>query len=143
MPAGRPTTYTIEIADTVCEQIADGKSMRTICKPDDMPAMSSIFKWLRIHSEFTDQYEKAKLEQAEAFTEEMVDIADDKSGDTQRDRLRVDTRKWIASKLKPKKYGDRTTTEHTGNIGISDLSSEELDRRLARLEQLKLQSESD
>lgn len=132
MPAGRPTDYSQEIADVICGEIAMGYSLRTICKSDDMPCLATIFNWLRTHKEFLDQYEKAKVEQADALAEEMLDIADDgtndwmekqnKDGSTyevinhehiQRSRLRVDARKWIASKLKPKKYGDKL--EHSGS----------------------------
>ena len=126
MPVGRPSDYTQELADQICSQLAEGKSMRTVCLPDDMPDKSTVFRWLRTHDEFRDQYERAKDESADALIEETLDIADDGTNDyitrensdgseyevvnsehIQRSRLRVDTRKWIASKLKPKKYGDK------------------------------------
>jgi hypothetical protein len=86
---------------------------------------------------FLDQYARAKEESADAFVEDMLDIADDGSNDwmeqkdkdgeaigwrengeaIQRSRLRVDTRKWIASKLKPKKYGEKIETTHQGPGG--------------------------
>ena len=120
---GRPSTYTQEIADEICGQLAEGTSLRTICLADDMPAKSTVFKWLREQEGFSDQYARAKEESADALVEEILDIADDGSNDwmerenkdgstttvlngehVQRSRLRVDTRKWIASKLKAKKY---------------------------------------
>lgn len=128
---GRPTTYTPEIADRICAELACGSSMRTVCKGEDMPAMSTVFLWLRTHKEFSERYAQAKAEAADALVEEMLDIADDGTNDwmethdkdgnagyklngenVQRSRLRVDTRKWIASKLKPKKYGDRIDVDH-------------------------------
>lgn len=144
MPAGRPSTYTQELADEICSQLADGLSLRTICKPDDMPDKATVFRWIRTHEEFRDQYAKAKEESADALFEEILDIADDSSNDwmerngkdsegyqlngeaLQRSRLRVDTRKWALSKLKPKKYGDKVQTEHTGPDGgpvqVADVS---------------------
>lgn len=125
MRTGRPTLYTPELADKICEEIADGKSMRTICAQDGFPEMVTVFRWLRKHEDFCKQYVRAKDEQAEALIEDMIDIADDNHNDTitikkgdkeieienrewvNRSRLRVDTRKWIASKLKPKKYGEK------------------------------------
>lgn len=123
---GRPTMYTPELADQICEQLASGDSMRTVSKGKAMPAMTTMFRWLRENPEFRKQYEKAKEEAADAFAEEILDIADDGSNDwmirhgkddqeswqlngehVQRSRLRIDSRKWIASKLKPKKYGDK------------------------------------
>lgn len=125
MQQGRPSKYTQELADRICAELAEGKSMRTVCKADDVPDMTTVFRWLRENESFRQQYTKAKEESADALIEEMLDIADDGSNDlmtitrgnkeyeienkevTNRSRLRVDTRKWIASKLKPKKYGDK------------------------------------
>ena len=81
--------------------------MRTVCEPDEMPNKGTVFRWLRTHEEFSDQYAKAKSDSADALLEDMLHIADDDKEDVQRSRLRVDVRKWAASKLKPKKYGDK------------------------------------
>lgn len=140
MPAGRPSDYTQELADRICEQLAMGVSVRTVCKADDMPNAASVFRWIRSHPEFCEQYTKAKAESADAFGEDMIDIADDGSNDwydqqigelivkkpdtehIARSRLRIETRKWLASKLKPKKYGERVEVEHSGSIDwMSDL----------------------
>lgn len=139
MPAGRPTDYSEELADQICARLAEGESMRSISVDDTMPAMTTLFRWLREKPEFRQQYEKAKEEAADALTEEMLDIADDASNDwmvrhgkddqeswqlngehVQRSRLRIDTRKWIASKLKPKKYGEKLELDGKvdGNITI-------------------------
>lgn len=148
MPAGRPSDYTQEMADEICGELAAGKSMRTVCEPDERPSKATVFNWLRTHKEFLDQYEKAKAESADALTEEMLDIADYSVNDLivtlaveledkpqgewtkedlmlvaaklnpeniQRSRLRVDTRKWIASKLKPKKYGEASQVTVSGD----------------------------
>jgi hypothetical protein len=115
MPAGRPSMYNVEIATKVCEELALGKSLRTVCAPDEMPSIGTIFKWLYAHPEFVEHYARAKEEAAEIFAEDLVEISDCQSGDVQRDRLRIDTRKWIASKLKPKKYGDKLETTHLGD----------------------------
>lgn len=133
---GRPSDYTPELVAEICSRISEGDSLRTICLAEDMPAKSSIFRWLLLHEEFRDQYELAAQARSDVFAEDMLDIADDgtndwvekenKDGSTyvalntehvQRSRLRIDTRKWIASKLKPKKYGDKIVTEHTGPGG--------------------------
>lgn len=114
----RPTIFTDELADSICERVAYGESMRSICRDDAMPSMSSIFKWLRENEKFSQQYAKACEERSEAMIEEMLEIADDGSEDVQRSRLRVDTRKWYASKLKPKKYGDRLGLDHDGQIDV-------------------------
>lgn len=124
---GRMTEYSPEIASGICEWVAEGKSIREICRAEEMPVMSTIFKWLSEQKSFSEQYARAKEVQAEGFAEELIEIADDISGDVsgelqmpngvavQRARLRVDTRKWIASKLLAKKYGDKV--EHSGPDG--------------------------
>lgn len=127
---GRPSIYTQELADRICAELAMGKSMRTVLKADGMPVMDTVFRWLREKPEFSDQYVKAKAESADALVEEIIDIADSGSNDwmenndpdnpgyrvngehIQRSRLRVDSRKWIASKLKPKKYGEKLDMNH-------------------------------
>lgn len=126
MAIGRPTTYTQKLADNICTQIALGSSMRTVLKGKDMPAMSTVFKWLREREDFSKQYARACEERSEAMAEDILDIADDgtndwmeierKDGSTyevfnkeaaQRSKLRVETRKWLMAKMKPKKYGDK------------------------------------
>lgn len=143
-PGGRPTTYTQVLADHICEQLAIGYSMRTVCKSNDMPAPSTVFKWLREHTEFSEQYAKAKQEATDAMAEDLLDIADDGSNDymedengnsryngdsVQRARLRVDTRKWLMSKMKPKKYGERLdlSSESTVTHKYEDMSDEQLE----------------
>ena len=131
MPVGRPSEYTQDIADRICARLSDGESLRSVCRDEGMPDKASVFRWLRTHQEFCDQYAIAKEESAESHADDIKDIADDISKDyeivdgevrvnneaIQRSRLRVDTRKWIASKLKPKKYGERI--EHTGEVTLS------------------------
>jgi hypothetical protein len=114
---GRPSDYTQELADSICARLAEGMSLRTICKADDMPDASTVFRWLRTKEDFCEQYTRAKEESTEALSEDMLEIADDKDGDPQRDRLRIETRKWLASKLKPKKYGDKVDLTHSGPGG--------------------------
>jgi hypothetical protein len=117
------------IADAICDRLAGGESLRRICSSEDMPAASSVFKWLAENVDFAEQYARAREAQADTLADEIVDIADDDSRDIEdhdgkevysaeavaRSRLRVDARKWVASKLKPKKYGDKL--QHTGGDG--------------------------
>ena len=134
---GRPSDYTQEKASIICEMIANGMSVREICAEEEMPAMSTVFRWLSEHEEFQEQYARAKEAQAEYLADEILHIADDGTNDwmvrrdkegevagwrengeaMQRSRLRVDSRKWLLSKLLPKKYGDKTKLEHSGPEG--------------------------
>jgi hypothetical protein len=128
MPAGRPSIYTPEIAALICAQIADGHSLRKICRAEGIPSLTTIFEWLGSKPEFAEQYARAKEAQADAMAEDILDIADmppertEKgvdSADVAHMRLRIDTRKWIASKLKPKKYGDKIEQEIKGEMGLT------------------------
>lgn len=121
---GRPTSFTPEKADAICGRLAEGESLRAICRDGDMPDAATVFRWLREFPEFCKQYTRAREEQADTLADEIVMIADEDTATTKsmgedavavvfdstavaRNRLRVEARKWVASKLKPKKYGDK------------------------------------
>ena len=136
-----PLLYDEETGDRICALIIEGLSLRAICREHpEMPARSTINKWLSLNEAFADQYAKACEMRAEEVFEEILDIADDgtndwmerngkdgETGDTvlngehvQRSRLRIDARKWALSKMIPKKYGDKidTSGNHTFNVTI-------------------------
>ncbi len=104
---GRPTDYTEELADRICERISIGESLKKITDEDAMPSRVSVHAWLIKYPGFLNKYEAARDMQADVYADEMDDIAHDSTIDTQRARLIIDTRKWTSSKLKPKKYGDK------------------------------------
>jgi hypothetical protein len=140
--AGKTVTFTQQTADVICEHIASGMSLRGICKMNGMPAASTVFKWLNENTKFSEQYARARDEQAETLADEMIDIADGASSPVMVEglplmvdgkpvmittseainhaRLKIDTRKWIASKLKPKKYGDNSKIEVELSTGLAD-----------------------
>ncbi|MBB0023646.1 terminase small subunit protein [Ralstonia pickettii] len=136
---GRPSSFTQAVADTICERLALGESLRAICRSEGMPDQSTVFDWLRKHEDFAKQYARAREDQAEFYLDEIMAIADDSRGDTetrvdsqgneydapnnewiQRSKLRVDARKWAMSKLAPKKFGDKIGVEHSGSIELAD-----------------------
>lgn len=129
---GRPSSYTPELAQTICLLLAEGESLRSVCAREELPAKATVLRWIAQNESFRDQYARAKAEGAEAIAEEMFDIADDGSNDwmekldkegnavgyqlngehVQRSRLRIETRKWYLSKIMPKKYGDKVDLNH-------------------------------
>lgn len=113
---GRPSDFSQECADDICEAIASGVSLREFCSEDSAPNRSTVFRWLEQNEGFRDQYARARESQAETYADEIVDIADE-AEDAQLARLQIDARKWAASKLAPKKYGDKVTQELTGAEG--------------------------
>lgn len=128
----RPSEYSLEVVSTICSRIADGQSLKSICLNDDMPDKATFYRWLALKPELSDMYARAKEDCADTLADEIIEIADDGSNDwmerndpnnagwqangehIQRSRLRVDSRKWIASKLKPKKYGEKIEQTHQG-----------------------------
>lgn len=131
-PPLRVTTFTQEVADLICEALAEGHSLRSICAADDMPAKSTVFKWLSEQPAFSDQYAHAREAQADCLFDDILEIADDGRNDSyvddegnrktdtdviQRSKLRIDARKWMASKLRPKVYGDKVDLNHGGQDG--------------------------
>jgi hypothetical protein len=124
----RPTDFSEELAERICEIISESdRGIRTICKRhDDLPKPTTIMRWLKELPEFREQYARAKELQAEFIADQILEIADDSGDDIKVDdkgreyvdhdninraRLRVDSRKWCASKLFPKKYGDKATLD--------------------------------
>lgn len=133
---GAPTDYTDEMADRICEAIATS-SLGTIqlCEMHDwMPSEDTIYKWRYRHAYFAEKYTLAKSRQVELYAEQIIAISDNKTQDYYRDkegnkridpgavmhrRLQIDTRKWYASKLAPKIYGDyKPQTNDTDNKSL-------------------------
>lgn len=111
---GRPTKYNIEIGNRICELISTSTvGLYTLCQnTKDLPAASTIRLWRVKNPEFSAQYARAKLVQADLLAEDCLDISDASTPEEIGvDRLRVDTRKWLASKLLPKQYGDKLLLE--------------------------------
>lgn len=118
--AGRPTDYTKDMADNICEKIANGRSLRSICAEDGVPPMKTIYRWLEANEEFRHQYARAREKQADYFAEEIIEIADSaeaESAAVSKAKLQIDARKWAASKIAPKKYGDKTELDVKSSDG--------------------------
>lgn len=107
---GRPSDYTEEIATRICREIADGKSLKTICEATDLPSRETVRHWLQDNEIFLGKYVRAREEQADHYADEINDIADATlrgKHKAENARVAIDAKKWVASKLKPKKYGDK------------------------------------
>lgn len=148
MSAGRPTDFSSIVADMICNRIADGESLRSICDADDMPNKATVFRWLTSHAEFSDQYARAREAQADAIVDEMLDIADDGRNDwmerhddeggnigwrengeaIRRSALRIDARKWMAAKLRPKKYSEKLDVNSKTTLEVGDSVTALMDR---------------
>jgi len=76
-----------------------------------MPSTSTVFRWLEQYAGFSELYARAREIQADMLADEILEIADSEI-DTNRARVMIDARKWLAGKLRPKKYGDRVELDH-------------------------------
>lgn len=125
MVSGRTSTFNLEIAKKICDLLAEGYTLRQVCKEDGMPAASTVLKWAQDDVEgFFEQYTRARKIGYLVQADEILDISDDGSNDwyekdgtqvanvehLQRSKLRIDTRKWVLAKALPKIYGDRLHT---------------------------------
>ena len=138
MERGRPPMpFNQEVADYLCERIAtSSRGLKAICDEDEkLPSVSTILKWLNNSDDFKLQYAHARELQADYLADEILEISDDSSKDLQRiddfgnpienkefvsrSRLKIDARKWIASKLRPKKYGDKLELDGGMNTTLS------------------------
>lgn len=122
-PIGRPSTYTQEIADRICERIAEGEALYRICKEESMPGLTAVYSWLRVNADFAKNYARAKEDAGETMASRTQAVLDEDpvldpvtgkidSAWVQLQRLKVDTLKWHAGKLKPKVYGDKVDVNH-------------------------------
>ena len=158
---GRPTLYSDELAAEICRRIVEGESLTRICKDENMPNVSSVYLWLFKHKDFSNQYARAREDQADTYSDQIVDIGEevpmmvitDEDGKVtkridpagvNRTRLRVDARKWVAAKLKPKKYGDRQVVAGDPDAPLEVKHSGTLDEVITNLERMRqLQNESE
>lgn len=153
-----PLTYDEDEFDRICEQIALGRSLRSVCKDEGMPGFLTVLRWLREdRGKSREKMAKARELQAETFADEIVDIADTTQlGEIETDKyvkdfglvtevrradmvehrkLRIEARKWAAGVMAPKKYGAKQQIEHSGQVGlvITDATDDELVAELIEL----------
>lgn len=114
------TKFSDKLFAEVLKRIAAGESLRAISKDKDMPSGEAVRCWVRDDDNLAAQYALAREAQAELYAEEIVEIADD-CDDPQKARVQIDARKWFASKVAPKKYGDKIAHEHGVNENLVNM----------------------
>jgi phosphatidate phosphatase PAH1 len=140
-PNGRPSSYTKAIADEICERLAHGESLHSICKSEHMPSKTTVLRWAIDDVQgFKTVYAHAREIQLGVREDELFDIVDDstndwieresKNGDVSvvpnrehidRTRLRVETRKWVLTKLRPDRFGDKIEQTHKSDEAFLQL----------------------
>jgi hypothetical protein len=117
----RPVLYSEPLADEICERVAAGERLAAIYTAETGPSRVTVLRWLAEHEGFRQSYQLAREARADRYADEIIAIADGAGEDAnvQRDRLRVDTRKWAAAKLAPGKYGEKVQTELSGAVTVT------------------------
>lgn len=140
-----PDPFTPELAAEICKRLADGESLRSVCRDPVMPARSTVERWITADRDgFAGQYARARNVGLDEIADELLEVAADGSNDwmkrndpenpgydfngehVQRSRLRVDTGKWYLSKLAPKRYGEKLELSGPDGQPITGESNERL-----------------
>ena len=148
MPAGRPSLYSQEIAEQICDELSENaEGLDSICaRRPDFPEPRTIFRWRRKHEEFRQMYARAREDQAQLLADQIFTIADTtepgevvtikpdgeerKIADmTEHRKIRIDARKFLAMKLLPRIYGDKLDVNHS----VSDSLAERLENARKRV----------
>lgn len=106
---GRPSEYTAEIGADICQRMAEGRSLRSVCDDDDMPSRGTVLRWMDADPDFEAKCARARTLQADLMDDMVLDTADASTPETAAaDRVKIGAYQWRAARLAPKKYGDRT-----------------------------------
>lgn len=143
--------YSKKLADEICERMARGESVNQICKDNHMPSDATVYCWAKNYKDFGEAFKEAKDNRAHVLVDQILEIADNSINDymeniqgitvishenIQRSKLRVDARKWVASKMLPRVYGDKTTlvgSDEDAPIQIEGISTRDRAKALASL----------
>ena len=102
---------------TICEMVAEGKTIRQIASHFDA-SPGSVIAWATLTPALAEQYARARESAADMFETEIIEAALSVSPETAAaDRVKIDAMKWVASRRAPKKYGDRASLDHTSSDG--------------------------
>ena len=151
----RRSKYSQKYADAICARLSAGDSIRTICKDEDMPTQSTVYKWLAAEPGFSEQYARARETQADCIADEILAISDESTMKATRlvdgkpeeydvpidavgvarNRLRADSRKWYAGKVAPKKYGDKIAIGGADDLPpVKLMTNDALETKIAELQ---------
>jgi hypothetical protein len=118
---GRPTIFSQELADAICERIANGETLRSLCSDPAMPAWGTLWRWTVNNAAFAAQYTRAREDAADWHADRALDAALDVDGSQSSEvaaaRLKWDALRWHAGKCAPKRWGEKVQQEISGPGG--------------------------
>jgi hypothetical protein len=115
MPSVTPETF-----DAICERLANGESLRAICRDEEMPSIWAFLRHVDKDAEAAQHYTRAREANGDYHGSSVAQIAADVvAGVIPPDvaRVAMDAHKWTAGRLKPKVYGDKAQLDHTSSDG--------------------------
>lgn len=113
MPAGRPTDYTPELGERICNAIASSvHGLERICEENpEFPAWKTIYNWKFKHSEFLQKYMQARESQSHNLMDHMLNVAYDNSDDNltkiNRAKVIIDVLKITSARFNPRHFGEK------------------------------------
>ena len=117
-PVGRPSAYSDEIAEAICERMINGESLVKICRDEKMPSRAAVYRWFDARPDFEARCARAREGLADFLVDEIEDLADQTTEKNVNSmKVKISTKQWRAMKMAPRIYGDRTRTEVTGENG--------------------------
>lgn len=130
---GRPSKYSQEISDEICDRLSKGEPLAWICREDKFPSVQTVGNWKNSNETFSIAYGRARDEGFDALAADCLNIADENGNDTRfteggetpnsewitRSRVRIETRLKLLSKWDPKRYGEKVELEHSGNLEVT------------------------
>lgn len=127
---GRPSIFSDEIVDAICDRMIMGESLVKICADPTMPSRPTIYKWFERYPDFYTKCARAREGLADVFVDKIMTLADETTEENvQSQKVKISTAQWLAMKMAPRIYGDRTTTQITGHDGGAVVISQTIDVR--------------
>lgn len=114
---GRPTVMTPEVVEYICTELAEGRSLRSICREEGMPAVSTVLlAVVQDRNGFSEQYRRAREAAGFAHADNIVELANmvaaSEIGPNEA-RAAMDGLKWAAERMAPKHHSPRQQLDHT------------------------------
>jgi hypothetical protein len=130
-PIGRKprVPYSEEVAEKLFERLRNGETLKVACRDKGMPRAALVRQWAMEDEVFGEKLQRARELGCQAMADEIIDFSDNKStepGKVARDRLRVDSRKWLLARILPAIYGDRVEVAAKAGIVVVQLDKEDL-----------------
>lgn len=120
MNIGRPSDYTQELAERICEWLSEGKSLRSFCRQDDTPHVSTVMRWIVTNETFREQYVQAREAAGYAHGDGVIEVVELLRGgdiDPQTAKAMMDGLKWSAERMAPRAHMPQSLINHQSPDG--------------------------